>query len=176
MKFVYTFLILFCITNALAMTMKIRPFAQIAALLLCFSVVSCAPTMATRGNYVEPEQLKSLQTGVSTREEVAQTLGTPTTTDPFDPNTWFYIGEKTATKAFFMPKVKSRHVVVMQFNQDGLLQSAREVDEKSGKQVEVVKKQTPAAGREVNAFQQFLGNLGKFNSNSSGASQAPGGK
>lgn len=124
---------------------------------------SCAPTMATRGNYLENEQLTGLQVGISTQDEVQQKLGTPTSIDPFDPKQWFYIGEKTSTKAFFDPEIQSRRVFVMRFDQNGFLKDAKEVDEKSGKEIEIVKKATPAPGRQMNAFEQFMSNLGKFN-------------
>lgn len=134
---------------------------------------ACTPIMATRGNFLNDEQLRGVQLGVSTSDEVQQKLGTPTTIDPFNKNKWFYIGEKTSTTAFFDPKIQARRVIVMQFDDNGLLQSANELDEKSGKQIEIVKKATPAPGREMNAFEQFLSNLGKFNQ-SSGAGKLPG--
>lgn len=127
-------------------------------------LTACAPTLATRGNYLDNDRLKSVQQGVSTKDEVAKKLGTPTTKDPFDGNTWFYIGEKTSTKAFFDPEVNSRKVIVMKFSPEGILQSAQQVDEKSGRNIDLVDKTTPAPGQNMNAMQQFLGNLGKFNS------------
>lgn len=130
---------------------------------LLLALTACTPMMATRGNFLEDEQLKAIQIGVSTQDEVAQKLGSPTTIDPFDSKQWFYIGEKTSTKAFFSPEVQSRRIFAMQFDSNGILQSAHELDEKSGKNIEIVKKATPAPGREMNAFEQFLSNLGKFN-------------
>lgn len=130
---------------------------------LCLLISACSPTMATRGNYLEDEQLKTIQIGVSSQDEVAKKLGTPTSVDPFDKSQWFYIGEKTATEAFFDPEIQARRVIVMKFDENGLLKSADEVDEKSGKRIEIVNKSTPAPGREMNAFEQFMDNLGKFN-------------
>lgn len=141
---------------------------MLSILVICsgFAASSCAPVMATRGNYLDEDRMKALQVGVSTKAEVEKTLGTPTTTDPFDPNAWYYIGEKTSTTAFFTPKVDSRKIVVVYFDEQGLLKNAQEVDEKAGKNVETVKKQTPAPGKEMNAFEQFISNLGKFNQGS----------
>lgn len=132
-------------------------------LLVGLALAGCTPIMATRGNFLEDEQLKTVQIGVSTQAEVEQKLGSPTTTDPFDPKKWFYIGEKTSAKAFFRPKVEARRVLIMQFDENGFLQTANELDEKSGKEIEIVKKATPAPGREMNAFEQFVSNIGKFN-------------
>lgn len=140
-----------------------------AVFLVAAHLGACTPIMATRGNFLEDDKLKTIQLGVSTKDEVAQKLGSPTSVDPFDNNIWMYIGERTSAKAFFTPHVDARKVVKLTFNQDGLLQDAKDIDEKSGKEVEIVTKKTPTPGREINAVEQFLGNLGKFNQ-----SQMPG--
>lgn len=148
----------------------------VSGFVLCSALFlgACAPVMATRGNYVEDDRLQSLQLLVSTKGEVERKLGSPTTTDPFDNNKWFYIGEKTATTSFFDPDVISRKVLALTFNPDGLLQSADYIDEENAKDVEMVKKTTPAPGREINAFEQFIGNIGKFNQGSMNQGGAPG--
>jgi outer membrane protein assembly factor BamE (lipoprotein component of BamABCDE complex) len=140
------------------MTRKILP-----SLLICLALIGCTPMLATRGNFLEDEQLKTLQVGVSSKAEVEQKLGSPTTTDPFDNKKWFYIGEKTSARAFFKPEVQARRVMIVEFDENDFLKSANELDEKSGKQIEMVKKTTPAPGREMNAFEQFVNNIGKFN-------------
>lgn len=145
------------------MARKLSLTCGILAIFLAGTLSACTPVMATRGNYLEQDRLKTLQVGVSTKAEVEKTLGTPTTTDPFDPNAWYYIGEKTSTTAFFNPKIDSRKIVVVYFDEQGLMKNAQEVDERAGKDIETVKKQTPAPGKEMNAAEQFLSNLGKFN-------------
>ena len=145
----------------------------IAALFFALLASACAPTMATRGNFVDDERLQSIQLNVSTKDEVMAKIGTPTTIDPFDPDRWFYIGEKTATTSFFDPKIQSRKVLAMQFSKDGLLQSVDNVDEKAAKDIEMVKKKTPAPGREMSTLEQFFSNMGKFNQ-SANQQQSPG--
>lgn len=142
------------------MTRFLKPVFFLSAALL---LVACAPTLNTRGNFLENDRLQNLNTGVTSQKDVEKQLGTPTVTDPFDKNTWFYIGEKTETKAFFNPKVTARRVIKVQFDDVGMLSSISEVDEKAGKDVALVGKVTRSGGQEMNAFQQFLGNLGKFN-------------
>lgn len=135
---------------------------------LLLGITSCVPIMATRGNYLEDDRLKGIQMNVSSKGEVQQKLGSPTVIDPFSPNRWMYVGEKTSTTAFFEPKVESRKIFIMTFDDSGILRSAEEVDETAAQQIETVKNTTPSPGKEMNAFEQFLSNLGKFN-------QMPGG-
>lgn len=149
-------------------------FAHFVALPLCATfmtaaLIGCAPTVHTRGNLLQDYQLQGLESGVSSKQDVEQKLGTPTVTDPFDPNSWYYIGEITETKAFFTPEVSKRRVVKVGFSEDGTLAQIAEIDEKAGTHIDLVKKTTRVGGNEMNAFQQFMGNIGKFNS-----SQMPG--
>jgi outer membrane protein assembly factor BamE (lipoprotein component of BamABCDE complex) len=142
------------------MTSKILPVIYSSA----WPLSGCTPMLATRGNFLEDEQLKTVQVGVSSKAEVEQKLGSPTTTDPFDNKKWFYIGEKTSARAFFKsrgsgPPCHDR----ANSTKTTFCKSANELDEKSGKQIEMVKKTTPAPGREMNAFEQFVNNIGKFN-------------
>lgn len=144
--------------------------------LFCVALLlgACAPTLNTRGNFLENDRLQDLQSGVSSQKDIETKLGTPTVRDPFDKSTWFYIGEKTETTAFFNPKVTDRRVIKVQFDDVGMLSSISEVDEKAGKDVALVGKTTRSSGQQMNAFQQFLGNLGKFNANQMNSGSAPG--
>lgn len=148
----------------------------LSVLTLCTVLLAgaCAPVVATRGNYVEDDRLQSLQMHVSSKGEVEQKLGSPTTMDPFDENRWFYIGEKTETTAFFDPDVTSRKILMLEFDESGLLASADYLDESKAQEIELVKKKTPAPGREMNAFEQFISNVGKFNQSGMGQGNNPG--
>lgn len=145
-----------------------------AALCIALLAGACAPVMATRGNYIEDDRLQTIQMQVSSKGEVEQKLGSPTTVDPFDNNRWFYIGEKTETTAFFDPDVTSRKILMLTFDENGLLQNADYLDETKAQDIELVKKTTPAPGREMNAFEQFISNVGKFNQGGMGQGQGPG--
>ncbi|MDB5478372.1 MAG: cell envelope protein SmpA [Alphaproteobacteria bacterium] len=146
------------------MPMKTMRALPVLLLTLVLVITSCAPMKATRGNFLDDDRLRSVQINVSTKEEVARRLGTPTTMDPFDKNIWFYIGEKTSTKAFFDPEIDARKIIKMTFNDHDILVNAEQVNEGAGQKVEPVTKQTPSPGKEMNAFEQFLSNIGKFNS------------
>ena len=67
--------------------------------------------MDTRGNLADKDRLQQIQPGVSTRDDVAAVLGTPSTMGTFDPNTWYYIGARTEKTAFFRPDTVERKVV-----------------------------------------------------------------
>ena len=128
---------------------------------------ACTPTQSNRGNLVEDFRMKEVVTGVSTRQNVLKSLGSPTTTAPFDDNTWYYIGQKMEKKGVFDPKVKEERIVVAQFDEMGILQRLEEIDNKRNK-VPLNKRETPTGGNEVTAIEQILGNVGKFNKDGGG--------
>ena len=124
---------------------------------------ACAPVVNTRGNLVDNERLGNLTPGISQKADVQAVLGTPTTTSPFDDNTWYYIGEITENIAFYEHDVTERRVLAIRFDENGTLRDIGEADETDAQDIETVDAKTPTAGKEVNAFQQIIGNLGKFN-------------
>ncbi|EWY39272.1 membrane protein [Skermanella stibiiresistens SB22] len=151
----------------------VRPtFRHAAAVcLLGLTVAACSPTIDTRGNLAEKARLDQIQPGVSTRDDVAVTLGTPSTVGTFDPNTWYYIGSRTEKTAFFRPEVVERKIVVVKFNEDGTVATLNEMDHNAGQQVELVERTTPTAGRDMNFIEQMLGNVGRFSGGNTGLRQ-----
>lgn len=125
-------------------------------------ITACTPMQSNRGNMVENFRLNEVVPGVSTRQNVLKSLGSPTTTAPFDDNIWYYIGQKMETKGVFDPEVTEERIVVAQFDETGILQRLEEIDN-TRNDVPISSRETPTGGNEVTAFEQILGNVGKFN-------------
>ncbi len=123
---------------------------------------ACTPTQAVRGNIVEDYRLSEITPGISTRQNVLQSLGSPTTQAPFDDNVWYYIGQKTEKTGIFDPKVTEEKIVVVAFDEAGIVQQAQVVDA-DRINIPRVRDKTPTSGNEITPLQQMLGNLGKFN-------------
>ncbi|HEV7369497.1 outer membrane protein assembly factor BamE, partial [Arenibaculum sp.] len=77
------------------------------------ALAACSPTVNTRGNLLEADRLAQVQPGTSTQDDVAALLGSPSSVGTFDPNVWYYIGQRTEKTAFFRPDVAERKVVVL---------------------------------------------------------------
>lgn len=137
------------------------------AVLLALTVAAggCTPTVNTRGNLVSDTSVQRVQPMVSTRADIAQIWGPPTTVAPFDPNVWYYIGETTSQAGIFEPEVQKRRMFRVTFDAGDTIAEIAELDPADGREIEIVDRHTPTAGKEFTAFQQFVGNLGKFNTN-----------
>jgi len=141
----------------------------------CLTLSSCgwlmpAPTM--RGNKVDPELLKELTPGVSSKADVTAVIGSPTARGTFDDNTWIYISEKTQQRIGRTLGELDQNVLVLNFDQGGLLQGVQHFDKADSLPVSVVARTTPSPGTEASFMQQLLGNIGRFNP--TGAGSAPG--
>ncbi|MEM6812412.1 MAG: outer membrane protein assembly factor BamE [Pseudomonadota bacterium] len=144
-----------------------------ALLFVSLFAIACTPTQSNRGNMVEEFRKSELVEGISTRQNVLRSLGSPTTTAPFDDNTWYYIGQKMEQKGIFTPEVTEEKIVVATFDEEGILQTLEEID-RDRLEVPVVGRTTPTGGNEISAVEQILGNVGRFNRSQSQQQVTPG--
>lgn len=133
-------------------------------LITCLALIStaCTPTETVRGNIVEDYRMNEITQGISTRANVLKSLGSPTTVAPFDDNVWYYIGQKMEKKGIFDPEVVDEKVVVVSFNEEGIVQTIEKIDA-DRINVPTVRDKTPTSGNEVTFMEQLLGNVGRFN-------------
>jgi outer membrane protein assembly factor BamE (lipoprotein component of BamABCDE complex) len=111
-----------------------------------------------RGALIDPDSLKELVPGTSTRADATSLLGSPTAHATFDDNSWIYITQITSTRIGQTPGITSQHVLVLNFDQSGTLKTIRQLD----KEVAMAPGATPSPGSEAGFMQQLLGNVGKF--------------
>lgn len=145
-----------------------------AAALSLSALAGCTPTQTNRGNIVEDFRMAEVTPGISTRTNVLKSLGSPTTIAPFDDNTWYYIGQKMEKKGIFDPKVVEEKVVVVTFNEEGIVQTMSEVDS-DRINVPKVRRKTPTSGNDITVIEQLLGNVGRFNRPAGSAVDTAGG-
>lgn len=138
-------------------------FRVLAVVGLAVALSACASRITTRGNLPDPDRLAEIQLGQHSRDQVAEILGTPSSTAVFDQETWYYVSERTATFAFFEPRVTRRKVVVLRFDEKGVVSDISTLGLKDGRIVKPVERETPTVGNELTFMDQLLGNLGRFN-------------
>ena len=102
-------------------------------------------------------------------------IGSPTAKDTFDDNTWLYISELTQQRIGRTPGELEQNVVVVSFNDKGVLKSIEKRDKDDALPVTVVARTTPSPGTEASFVQQLLGNIGRFNPTGAGSTQGGGG-
>ncbi|MGE4351374.1 MAG: outer membrane protein assembly factor BamE [Bdellovibrionales bacterium] len=139
-----------------------RPVLTKATLyLLLWGMTACAPTIANRGNMIEPEKLAEITVGESTREQVATALGSPTQVGTFDEKAWYYFGRSTKQYAFLDPEIVKQQAIEVHFNDEGVVTSIAELDPSEAQEIAPIARRTPTYGHETTIVEQLVGNLGR---------------
>lgn len=132
---------------------------------VALALTACQPTVDQRGNLPDKSKVAEIEPGVTTKEMVSQILGTPSSVSTFSDRTWYYISRRTEQTAFFDPKVLDQQVVVVGFDDGGVVRDVQHLNLADGRPVDPTSRETPSAGKELGIVEQLIGNLGKFNPN-----------
>lgn len=131
---------------------------------------SLGPAPVQRGNRVDAERLTQITPGVQTRTDVEALLGSPTARGTFDEDNWYYISSRTRLQPARFLEVEDRRVVAISFNRQGVVSGVRELGEADGRNVAVVRRETPVPGNERTLLQALFGNLGRPGTGTAGPS------
>ncbi len=134
----------------------ILPFTLLIALSGC-AVINI------RGHEVDPVQLEKVKVGSTTKEQVAELLGTPSSVGTFGNKTWIYMSDTTQTRAFFPPYILKSNITRIEFDDKGRVASLDSLTEKDHRVISHVKRSTPTSGHSFGVLEQIFGNFGRFN-------------
>ncbi|WP_291297015.1 outer membrane protein assembly factor BamE [Elioraea sp.] len=128
----------------------------------------------TRGNRVDQEMLSNLVPGVQTRSDVSALLGSPTATNVFGEESWFYIGGVTQNRIGRKDALIDQEVVAVRFDQRGVVQRIDVITMADATRVQPVDRVTPTPGNDVSFLGMLLGNIGRFSPGGAASRQGPG--
>lgn len=138
------------------------------------AVGACATRVDTHGNLPDPDRMAQVKPG-KTQAEIQQLLGSPSSIAAFDRKTWYYISQRNETFAIFKPEIDARNVVVIRFDDKGVVEAVDNLGLEEAKNIKPVERVTPTAGNELTVIEQMLGNFGRFNKKGSGMPSTVGG-
>jgi outer membrane protein assembly factor BamE (lipoprotein component of BamABCDE complex) len=127
------------------------------------ALAACSPTVANHGHRLDEEAVAQIRPGLTSREEVARLLGSPSSLSTFDDSAWYYVSQRTERRSFYQEKVVEQQVVTISFDQQGTVDGVSWDDLTDAREIEVVERETPTAGNELSILEQFVGNVGRFN-------------
>lgn len=127
------------------------------------ALAACQPTIDQRGNLPDEKKLSAIEPGVTTKQAVSQLIGTPSSVSTFGDKTWYYISRRTEQTAFFNPQVLDQQVVVVAFDEGGVVRNVQHLNLADSRPIDPSSRETPSAGKELGFMEQLIGNLGKFN-------------
>lgn len=137
---------------------------SVAAGMLTASLSGCAARIAERGHLPDTTKLAEIKPGKTTRNQVEQLIGSPSSVAAFDKNVWYYISEEQKTVAFFAPKVDKRKIVIIHFNDKGVVSSIDDKGLKDAQNITPVARTTPTLGQKYTLLEQLIGNFNTYRS------------
>jgi len=138
----------------------IRVFLIIASLTM---LQACVSVRSTHGYSLERGQTELTgEAGLDTKESILAKYGEPSMIGTFDRNAWYYMSSLDTTRAFFYAKTQSRQVVAFYFGPEGVVSEVNNFDLSDGERLKTVSRQTPTRGKELNFWEQLLGNVGQL--------------
>lgn len=133
-----------------------------ASALLLLSFEGCTPRIDQHGKVLEAASIQQLQVGKQNKDEVLKLLGSPTSTDIFDQNVWFYDSKRTETTSFFLPETLMQRTLLVRFDQQGIIDVLKFVDENK-KDIQMVDRETEIVEPEESILEQIFGSFSRFN-------------
>ena len=124
---------------------------------------ACVPQVSNHGYRLDEAALAQIEPGRTTRDEVLQLLGSPSTLTTFDGSVWYYVSQRTERMSFYQEDVVNRDVVSVTFDDLGTVAQIDRHGLEQAHEVNLVGRETPTAGSELTALEQFIGNIGRFN-------------
>lgn len=150
---------------------RFRHLSTAAAVTAMLAVGACSPEVNQRGDRPAPERIAEIHPGL-TKEQVVKILGTPSSMGVFNDNAWYYISRRTSRISFFQPDVLDQQVFTINFDNNGVVRDVGHRTLADARDIEPAPGATPAPGRELTFLEQIIGNVGRFNKGSGGASSA----
>ena len=129
---------------------------------ITFSLYSCAPSYTQHGHLVDSSEYEHIIKNSDTKETVIRKLGSPSSKDPLDENTWLYITSIHEKKPFKPSKKIKQKVLAISFDENNTLVSRRLYSIEDGRTISPLEEKTVTYGRKTSLFREIFGNLGKY--------------
>jgi len=135
----------------------------IAAFSLSISACSNLYILNETGNMPKASKIERITIGETNERAVLQILGSPSTVNNFDTKSYIYMSSKIKSVAFFKPEEIEREVLTISFNKNNVVKKISRLNKQDGQEINITLDKTPTTGKELTAWEQIIGNIGRFN-------------
>jgi outer membrane protein assembly factor BamE (lipoprotein component of BamABCDE complex) len=148
------------------MKLKMLSLKSVYTAIFCIIALSgCIPPQVDNRGHVDAfNRTDQVKIGASTREEVMELLGSPSVTNNFGEEIWYYVSKRKESVAFLKPEITQQKVTGIVFDSSGVVTAIKGYGMKDKRIVEMAADVTPTEGHELGVLEQLLGNVGRFNS------------
>lgn len=136
-----------------------------AAMMVAFGLVmfaaACSPIYRNHGYVPIDEDLAKIEVGKSTRQDVADAIGRPSSTGLLEGTGWYYVGSRWETRTWHAPEEIKREVVAVSFNDKGVVTNVERFGLKDGNVVPLSRRVTESNVKGISFIRQLLGSIGR---------------
>ncbi len=129
-----------------------------------FFLISCTATNQKHGFMFEMSDHHLIQDGVSSKEKVFKIMGLPTfTIEDYNSESWVYYSEEVENFLFFKPKILSRKILVIEYDDNNIVKSTKNLTlANQDKSISFYKGYTGVESHKVNPIFALFTNIGRI--------------
>ena len=143
---------------------RLRPVVRVIILMATLGVLAgCTAVYRNHGHVPSPEDLATIRVGVDTRATVSESIGAPTSSGVLNESGYYYVASRIRHYGAARPKVVSRSLVAISFDQRGVVRNVERFGLERGRLVVLDRRVTSSSVENKTFLRQLLGNLGNFN-------------
>ena len=139
---------------------KLRKWIAISA--VAGFAVACAPIDRFHGFVPTQAELDTIEVGVTTKEQIVTTLGTPIADRALLNNTIYYASSQFRYFGPFAPEVVDRQVLAIDFDANDRVRNISRYTLDDGQVIVLNRRVTEDGIRDVTFLSQLLGSFGNF--------------
>ncbi|CTQ33046.1 outer membrane protein assembly factor BamE [Jannaschia rubra] len=129
---------------------------------LLAGLAACSAIYRNHGYVPDEAALQSLSVGSTTRDQVATSIGRPSTNGVERDDAWYYVQSRVKTVGPFAPETEKRELVAVSFAGDRVANIERFGLER-GRVVTLSRRVTATSIREFGLIQNLIRNFGRVN-------------
>ena len=135
----------------------------IFVLITTLALTGCISEFEQHGFSFEQNNIQSIKVGKSSKQNVLQSLGSPSTESNYGTPTFYYIGFKTEKVAFMQPKIIEQRVISITFDKKNTVSDIQEYTIDDLNSIAFSEHKTEIKGNTLTPIEQIMSNVGKFN-------------
>ena len=126
-----------------------------------FIISACSTIEEKHGAELRPANVDKIHAD-STKDDVRDALGSPSTTSSFGNETWYYISNQTERRIFSENEMQQQSVLAISFSDFGFIDNVELYGLEDGRKFNFSDRITPTSGHDLTIMEQLLGNIGRF--------------
>ncbi|KIC42979.1 SmpA/OmlA [Ruegeria sp. ANG-R] len=143
---------------------RLKPASKTLVFAACLAAVgACTPVFKNHGYVPPPEDLAKIKVGVDNRDSVEETIGAPTASGVVRDSGFYYVTSRIRHYGPKRPKVVSRELVAISFDQRGVVRNIERFGLEDGYVIVLDRRVTDSNVEDKGFLRQLLGNIGNFN-------------